>query len=259
MPFRKLQLRPGVNLEQSPTLNQAQLAQSNLIRFYGGLVQKIGGWQALSSNTFTGTARALHGWADITGNPYLAIGTDQFLQVLVGGSLFNITPNIVVEVTNEPPSFVTTVGSPLVTVTDTSYSPDAGDWIDITTQVAIGGLILFGLYQIVSVSAPTYVINAGENATATATLLYNDNGVLVVDPAAGWPTAAGSMAAGSFYSNGGVCSIVPGGTYVSSPAVYFGSITASALLTLGGNTLPTTEPTAGTLQIWNNHGECWVA
>jgi hypothetical protein len=88
--------------------------------------------------------------------------------------------------------------------------------------------------------------------------LYNDGGVLAVGAGAGYPTTAGG-AAGSIWSNGGVVSVVPGGTpFVGSP-IFFGSITAAALLALGGLGLPTTQPTLGSLQIWNNGGEVWVA
>jgi hypothetical protein len=99
----------------------------------------------------------------------------------------------------------------------------------------------------------------GDSGGGGGSLLFNDGGVLGVPAGASWPASAGALAAGSFYSNGGVATIVPGGTPVVSAAVFFGSITASALLALGGNTLPIVAPTIGSLQLWNNGDEVWIA
>lgn len=168
MPFRTIRLIPGVDLEQSPTLNQTQLAQSNLIRFYGKLVQKIGGWQQLVSTTLTGICRGLHGWADLLGNSYVAAGTEQRLEVLSGGVLSDITP--VVQTTNPAVSFTTVISTTTVKITDASRSPLLGDWINLITQVSVGGIVLFGFYQVTSVIDGThYDIVAASPATANAT------------------------------------------------------------------------------------------
>lgn len=100
-----------------------------------------------------------------------------------------------------------------------------------------------------------------EDSTAS---LSNDGGVLVLSggTATGWPVDNGGLAAGSVWSNGGVCDVVPG--IVPNPAaapVFFGGITSSGLLTIGGGNLPIAQPTAGSLQLWFNvaAGEIWVA
>jgi hypothetical protein len=168
MPFRKLTLKPGVNLEQTPTLNQFQLAASNLVRFYNGLVQKLGGWVQMTTQQFIGTCRGLHAWADITGNRYVGIGTEQRLQVLVGGMISDITP---VEVTDNPAvSFSTTNGSASVTITDAGHSPLPGDWINLQTQVSVGGIVLFGYYQVVTSNGTNqFTVTAAALATSTVT------------------------------------------------------------------------------------------
>lgn len=168
MPFRTLRLAPGVNLEQSETLNQTQLAQSNLIRFYGGLVQKLGGWLQLTAATFIGVCRGLHGWSDIVGNPYLAVGTEQRLSVVIGGAIDDITPLAATE--NPAVAFSTVSGSALVIILDAGHSPSAGDWINLLTQVSVGGLVLFGFYQVQSViDGSHYVIDAAALALSTVT------------------------------------------------------------------------------------------
>jgi hypothetical protein len=166
VPFRTIQLQPGVNAEASQTLNQTQLATSNLIRFYGSLVQKIGGWLHMNTQPLIGTCRGMFGWADIAGNAYIACGTEQRLEILTGGTIEDITP--VVETDNIAVAFSTTAASPTITITDADYQPDVGDWVDLITQVSVGGLILAGLYQVTALVGGTqYTVTAASNATAT--------------------------------------------------------------------------------------------
>lgn len=168
MAMRKLQLRAGVDLESSASLNEVQLNASNLIRFYSGFVQKLGGWMRMTQQRFVGVCRGLHGWADILGNAYLGLGTDQRLQVLKGGMIEDITP--ITQTDNPAVAFSTATGSSLVTILDALYTPVAGDWINLQTHVSVGGLILFGFYRVVSITDGThYVVDAGHNASATVT------------------------------------------------------------------------------------------
>ena len=167
MPFRTLKLRPGVLLEQSPTLNQTNLAASNLIRFYGGLPQKLGGWQQLTSQTFVGTCRGLHGWADIVGNPYVAVGTEQRLQVLIGGAMDDITPLAMTD--NIAVAFTTTNTSTSVEINDGSYTPNVGDWINLITPVSQGGIVLSGFYRVATnIDTTHYTVTAASPATSNA-------------------------------------------------------------------------------------------
>jgi hypothetical protein len=91
--------------------------------------------------------------------------------------------------------------------------------------------------------------------------LIDDNGVLILDSVAqGWPTSPSGQAPGSFYSNGGVVTVVPGYTPIAGPAIYYAQTGAVQLLALGGIGLPTTQPKpAGSGQLWIAYGECWVA
>ncbi len=65
---------------------------------------------------------------------------------------------------------------------------------------------------------------------------------------------------GLIWSNGALVTVVPGITpNPSAPPVFFGVVTAAALLALGGGNLPLTNPGAGSLQLWNNGGVVAVA
>lgn len=83
----------------------------------------------------------------------------------------------------------------------------------------------------------------------------NDGGVLQLSLPSGYPTSPIGLTAGSLWDNGGVVSVIPGITpNPLAPPVYFGVISPSALLILGGGNLPLTNPGIGSNQLWNNSG-----
>lgn len=157
MPHAVLKLVPGVNTQQTPALNESSgVSQSQLIRYFpdpilGGLLQKLGGWTRFFGTTFPAIIRALWAWEDLNDHAHLAVGTQTTptgsaqLSVLTEGTEAVITPRYVID--DVTPSAVTISGNSIVTITDnittgiTNY-----DSVYITTQIAIGGIVLFGLY-----------------------------------------------------------------------------------------------------------------
>lgn len=168
MPMQKLILRPGVDVQRSRTLNEGGISTSNLIRFFEGLPQKLGGWQQLSGvSPFIGTCRGLFAWADLDGNAYVAVGTEQRLQLVAQGTLNDITPYR--RTTNNAPNFATTASSATVNITDASNGASVGDWVEIGTQVSIGGIVLLGFYQVAAlINTNEYSITAAQQASSTA-------------------------------------------------------------------------------------------
>ncbi|WP_321913591.1 hypothetical protein [Paraburkholderia sp. J11-2] len=81
---------------------------------------------------------------------------------------------------------------------------------------------------------------------------YNDGGVLWMTAPLNYPTSSVGLSAGAVWYNGGTVAVTPGGSGAGSP-VYFGSITAAGLLSLGGGGLPTSNP-HNLNQLWNNSG-----
>ncbi len=167
MPTIRLQMKGPVSLEKTPTLNAGGLSACNLMRFFGGLPEKIGGWaHLLGVDPIIGTCRALFGWASFAGAPYLAVGTEQRLQLLDGGMLEDITPLRATD--NVAVNFSTVISTNVVTIVDATTAPDIGDWVNIVVPVSVGGLIILGYYQVQSIpGANAYTIWATTNATAT--------------------------------------------------------------------------------------------
>lgn len=67
------------------------------------------------------------------------------------------------------PAFATTNGSPTVTVTLDDNGLTVGMWIQVVVPVAVGGIVIQGFYQVVSViDGDTFTITAADNATSLA-------------------------------------------------------------------------------------------
>ena len=187
MPHQSFKVLPGVDQNKTLALNEAAISISQLIRFIpdrtmGGLVQKLGGWSKYYPNTINSIVRCLLAWEDTNANSYLGVGAEGApvggggaLQVIESGGATDITPQKTT--VNIAVSFSTTSGSSAVVVTDTGRNADDYDVVDIQTQVGVGGLVLFGQYQIFNPggSANTYTIYAtdltGEPASAAFSTL----------------------------------------------------------------------------------------
>ena len=192
MPHASVKLIPGVNQNETPTLNQAGIAASNLVRFIydpagNGLVQKLGGWISYSSAAAPSVVRALWAWADTNSNNYLAIGSQtgisgsaqlSYIKPPAGSSPPYGTSTIITPQTsttnNITPAASTTAGSSTVVITDTNITNITSfTTVYIETHISVGGLVLFGLYPCTALTATTYSITAtdvlGNPVLATST------------------------------------------------------------------------------------------
>jgi hypothetical protein len=187
MPFGSVKLIPGVNVERTPTLNEAGYSASQLIRWRDGLAQKYGGWANFYGLAVGGIPRDLHAWQDLNQTNRLAVGTTSRLAVITTGQLQDITPQELVS--DFAPSFTTAIGSPLVEVTDPNISNvTTFDSVYFNTPISVGGVILSGLYPIAIVTGThKYKIQAATNATA---LVTNGGAVPVFTTTNGGATAS---------------------------------------------------------------------
>lgn len=167
MAYGDVKLIPGINVERTPTLNEAGISQSQLIRFKDGLAQKYGGWVPFYPTALSGIPRDMHAWADLNSMDRLAIGTTTQLSVITDGTLDSITPQTLISDT--APGFTTVTGSAVVEIVDPNISNlTVYDSVYFNTPVSVGGLILSGLYPIASITGvSSYTILASKNATAT--------------------------------------------------------------------------------------------
>lgn len=87
-----LQIKPGVDTVSTPFQSMGQISESNLIRFFNGQIQKLGGCARLISAAFSGIATALMPWAALDTTQYIGIGTTAKLELIAAGALVDITP-----------------------------------------------------------------------------------------------------------------------------------------------------------------------
>jgi hypothetical protein len=179
MPHNSLKLIPGVDENRTPALNEAAISYSNLIRFIPdrqgfGLVQKLGGWTKFFANKIGSVVRCLWAWEDTNNNSYLAIGAESSLGYILDDSnrnLVNITPQTITS-SSVSVKLSTTIGSDEVTVKQVGSNITSYNSVFVETQISVGGLIIFGLYQCYAATPDTYKIYArdaiGDPSYATA-------------------------------------------------------------------------------------------
>lgn len=172
MPISTVKFLPGVDIETTPVLGQAQIVGSHLIRWkqVGAEVvpEKLGGWQKFYPLSLGSAVRDLHAWEGVNADSHLGAGCTQSLDVITDGAAQDITPRT--DLSNTTPDFTTTMGSSVVTVDDPNFTASIYDSIYLLTPIAIDGLILQGSYQIATVvDSDTYTIIADGTGAAGAT------------------------------------------------------------------------------------------
>jgi len=169
MPLQKLQFRPGVNREGTTLANEGGWYDCDKVRFRSGYPEKIGGWAALSYNTFLGTCRSLWNWVTLTQYNLLGVGTNLKFYVEDGGEYYDITP--IRENNLNSTTFAAVTTSPFsstITVTDASANNlQVGDFVTFSNAVSLGGNITADVlnqeYQIATIISGTeYTIEARE-------------------------------------------------------------------------------------------------
>lgn len=164
--MQKIILNPGIDRQKTQTLNNNGWSFANLMRWRYGLAEKMGGWQQLIATPVPGSIRGLHAWEDLSAVNYLAIGSNERLELYTGGNIFDITP--IRKTDNITPSFSTVIHTTAVTVTDVANAVAVGDWIDLFIPVSVGGVVLLGFYKVQTViDADNFTITSATAATAT--------------------------------------------------------------------------------------------
>lgn len=167
MPLQKIQLKPGVNRENTRYTTEGGWYESDKIRFRQGNPEKIGGWERLSASTFLGVCRSLWNWVTLGGQNLVGVGTNLKFYIERGGAYYDITP-IRSTVTLSNP-FDTTSGLPTVTVNDIAHGCVSGDYVTFSGASTVGGLDLNNEYSVTVINVDSYTITASSNASSTVT------------------------------------------------------------------------------------------
>ena len=165
MPVKKITFKSGVNRENTRYTTEGGWYDCDKIRFRQGTPEKIGGWQAITQNTFIGVCSSLWSWSTIGGAIYTGIGTNRKFYVSLGDIYYDITPLRATNTLTNP--FATTNGSTTVVVTDAAGGFQTGDYVTFSGASPVGGLTINGEYEITELTATTYSITAASAASST--------------------------------------------------------------------------------------------
>lgn len=93
MPLFPIDLPPGVFRSGTELQSSGRYYDTDQVRWQNGALQPTGGWAQISVGTVSGAARAIHIWADNSGQAQTVIGTHTGLFALDrAGNLYDITP-----------------------------------------------------------------------------------------------------------------------------------------------------------------------
>ena len=197
MPFIALRFKPGVNRDQTNYSNEGGWYECDKVRFLSGYPQKIGGWLKQTPNTFLGTCRQLFNYVTTYGDNLLAVGTNLKLYLEAGGYFYDITP-LQATTTAGDVTFAAVNGSSVVTVADTSNPAVAGNYVQFTGAVSLGGNVTAAILNVNQGFEIATVINANAytiEVPVTANASDSGNG--------------GASVIGKYQINAGT----PGGTF----------------------------------------------
>tara|TARA_R100001377_G_scaffold66897_2_gene42187 strand:- start:1193 stop:3061 length:1869 start_codon:yes stop_codon:yes gene_type:complete len=179
MPLQKITFKPGINREGTAYDNEGGWFDCNLVRFRKGRPEKFGGWEKETSNTYLGSARALHAWISLESTKFLGVGTHLKYYIEAGDSFNDITP-IRSTTSAGDVVFAGSSGSSIITVADTAHGAVQNDFVTFSGAASLGGLVTAAVlnqeYQIDTVvNANSYKIIAKDTAGSTVTANASDS------------------------------------------------------------------------------------
>ncbi len=205
MPLQRLQLKPGVDRENTRYAAEGSWYETDKVRFRRGMPQKIGGWVRISASTFLGICRSMLNWTTLEKQNLVSVGTHLKYYIERGGSYSDVTPIRATATLTNP--FTTTLDSTTVLVTDVAHGALNGDFVTFSGASAVGGLNLNNEYQIAFLTEDTYNITAETTASSaatgggTVTAAYQVNtGNEIEIPFVGW--SAGTWGSGTWGNSG---------------------------------------------------------
>ena len=180
MTLQKTIFRPGIYREGTDYDNEGGWFDCNLVRFRKGRPEKFGGWSKLTSNTYLGTARALHPWVSLSGTKFLGIGTHLKYYIEAGGTFNDVTP-IRSTTSAGDVTFSATNGDATITVADTAHGAVKNDFVTFSGASSLGGNVTAAVlnqeYQIATiVNDNSYTVEAKDTSGTTVTANASDSG-----------------------------------------------------------------------------------
>ncbi len=180
MALSKIKFAPGVNKEGTEYSADAGWFDADKIRFRQGRVEKIGGWEKYTDQSFLGVCRSLHNWSSLESINYLGVGTNLKFYVAEGAGYNDVTPLRLTAGAGDA-TFAATDGSSTITVTENGHGAVINDFVTFSSAASLGGLVTAAVlnqeYQIASVpTTNTFTITAKDTNGTEVVANSSDTG-----------------------------------------------------------------------------------
>ena len=171
MPLQKIQLRPGVNKENTRYTTEGGWYDADKVRFRQGTPEKIGGWTRLSTNLFLGVCRSLISWFTLGSVQQIGVGTNIKYYIERGGAYYDITPLRDTTAAGDV-TFTATDGSNILLVTNALSEATVGSYVTFSGAVSLGGNVTatvlnqeYRIEEVVSVNTYRVLMSVTANAS----------------------------------------------------------------------------------------------
>jgi hypothetical protein len=191
MALTEIKFAPGIDKQDTAVGAFGRWVDSDNVRFRYALPEKVGGWASLLNQTIVGVSRKMLPFVDLTGNRYVAIGTNKFLLIYFEGQLFDVTPwrsdsaGAQITFTSSTLSTDSTTTKQCTITTSTNHGLIAGDMIVLDAVTLPSGTGLSDadfedkLFQVLTAPTPTtFTIDSLNQATA----IVATGGSMTVEP-----------------------------------------------------------------------------
>ena len=135
--LRKLVFKPGVNKDISDYSAEGGWYNTNKVRFVQGFPKKIGGFAKATISAFTGICRSMYNYTPSGVSNFMALGTSKKIYLDTGGTITDIT-GVRLTSSGGDPTFTSTSGSSIITVTEASHGANAGDYVTFSAAATLG-------------------------------------------------------------------------------------------------------------------------
>lgn len=224
----ELPIRPGVIKDKSALSAEGRWIDADKVRFRAvgqtSEAEVIGGFEDLTTDTFSGKARGAHAWEDLSGTEQLVFGTHTGVYAYVQGALWDITP--IRASSTLSGALDTTDTDATVTINHTSHGVTDGASVYLHNASAVGGLSLGVSGTLSSGSIQTSVGSKTLVVTETAHGLATDDRITFASA-----TAVGGVDAGKINTTHTV--------YVVTADTFFITVDTAATSDATGGGTPT--------------------
>lgn len=171
MPWMRLKFAAGMNRDASRYAADGSWYDGSLVRFRGGYPEAWAGWVKVRDDfQMEGMCRSIHKFTSLEGFSWTGLGTSKRFYMISDDLSYDVTPIEEVQALAANP-IATTIGSPVIVVTDVAHGHLPGDAVIISGSTDVGGILAatINAEHVISgyVNDDSYEITVGTNATST--------------------------------------------------------------------------------------------